>query len=230
MEDVLIPLLRHIDSLPCYKPIVFIVGPPGAGKTAFATALEDLATTACKRNVQSIGIDGFHYYNSYLETHTTIRDGKKRLLKTVKGSFDTFDVKKLKKYLIQFLNNDVTSWPEYDRVLHNPKENNKIISSDVLLLEGNWLLDDDSSWVDLREYCTLSIYLDVDATVLRDRLINRRLKSGYSLEESTGFVDYSDMANVKRISTVKNNSDMLLSELNGNPGDIVIKKGVEKWR
>ena len=51
-----------------------LVGPRGVGKTTLAMFLQMLSeTTEGLKKVTAIGIDGFHHYETYLNTHTTVR-------------------------------------------------------------------------------------------------------------------------------------------------------------
>jgi len=147
--------------------------------------------------LQAIGMDGFHRRQEYLQTHTTIRDGKEVKMVDIKGAPITFDLDKLTNAIEQVASDKDCYWPTYDRHLHNPIEDAIHITGNIVLLEGNYLLLEEDGWKDLRKYADYTISLSADENMLRNRLIDRKMKSGNDLETATHFVDYSDMANVR---------------------------------
>ena len=81
IKDIFKPLLKRLTKLQKEKSkriLVILAAPPGAGKTTICTYLEKLSKENEEfTNIQCIGMDGFHYYQDYLNNHTTIRNGKK---------------------------------------------------------------------------------------------------------------------------------------------------------
>jgi pantothenate kinase len=142
-------------------------------------------------------MDGFHRRQEYLLSHTTTRDGKKIRMVEIKGAPITFDLDAFRQRIAQGLRGGSVSWPAYDRHLHNPVEGAITVQRDIVLLEGNYLLLDEEGWRDLRDLADLTIFIKADEDMLRERLIDRKAKSGNSNEEAAKFVDYSDMANVR---------------------------------
>ena len=96
IEDVLLLLLRHLTELQRQKGrriIVLLAAPPGAGKSTLVHFLKYLAeNTEGIQSITSLGMDGFHHYQSYLDTHTMERSGKVHLMKEFKGAPETFDL------------------------------------------------------------------------------------------------------------------------------------------
>ena len=68
---------------------------------------------------------------------------------------------------------------------------------DIVILEGNYLLLDMDGWRDLASYADYTISIRADEEMLRERLIDRKMKTGVSRNESIRFVDFSDMPNVR---------------------------------
>ncbi|SUG53933.1 putative fructose transport system kinase [Salmonella enterica subsp. diarizonae] len=75
------------------RTIVFLSAPPGTGKSTLTTFWEYLSRQdADLPEIQTLPMDGFHYYNRWLEAHH---------LRACKGVPETFDVDKLAENLRQ---------------------------------------------------------------------------------------------------------------------------------
>ena len=71
------------------------------------------------------------------------------------------------------------------------------IDTDIVLIEGNYLLLDADGWRDLSQYADYTISLTADEEMLRSRLIRRKMKTGMTREDAERFVETSDMRNVR---------------------------------
>ena len=71
------------------------------------------------------------------------------------------------------------------------------VDADIVLLEGNYLLLEEHGWRELRKYADYTVSVRADESLLRSRLISRRIKTGVDEEAATRFVDFSDMPNVR---------------------------------
>lgn len=201
IEHIYKPLLQHVRELYNQKKariIVFLVAPPAVGKSTLAQFLEQLSKEDGKEEIQSIGLDGFHYPQAYLERHYMMREGKEILMKDVKGCPETFDIDSLTEVLKQMQVNDV-DWPIYDRQLHDVVYNQQHVSKNIVLIEGNWLLLNDEKWNALRLLCDYSIQIIAKEELLKQRLIKRKVKGGSTQEEATRFYEVSDRKNVIRV-------------------------------
>ncbi len=201
ISGLFLPLLRRLAQLREQKGgrvLAFLAAPPGAGKSTLLSFLKELSerTEGCEP-VMAIGMDGFHRYQDYLLTHTTIRGGEEIPMVKVKGAPETFDLERLAERIRRVAAGEACGWPEYDRLLHNPREDAIRIDGDLVLLEGNYLLLDRPGWKELKAYADYTIRLEADEEFLRQRLIARRIRTGVDAEEAARFVDYSDMANVR---------------------------------
>ena len=75
-----------------------LAAPPGAGKSTLLDFLEYLSkNTDGVKEIQTIGMDGFHHYQDYLLSHETVRDGKTIKMVEIKGAPITFDLDALSK-------------------------------------------------------------------------------------------------------------------------------------
>lgn len=230
--------------------LVMLAAPPGAGKSTLAHFLEilskdkigtasaqgseilparnaDAADAAPGQSndikpLQAISIDGFHLMQEYLLSHSIVRDGTEIPMVKIKGAPPTFDLEKLTARIRQVLASGECGWPVYDRLLHDPVEDAVTITGDIVLLEGNYLLLDENGWRDLRHFADYTIFVTADEEMLRKRLVERRMKTGVSRENSEEFVDFSDMANV-RICLEKSLPADLILRLDGDDYQIVYK-------
>jgi pantothenate kinase len=82
------PLATHLLARCSATPrlMVAVAGPPGAGKTAFATLLVAVLNAEADREVAAlVGLDGWHYASAYLETHFVERGDQRIALREIKG-------------------------------------------------------------------------------------------------------------------------------------------------
>nr|AWI66871.1 nucleoside/nucleotide kinase family protein [Piromyces sp.] len=217
VKEIFIPLLEKLTELQKKKSkriLVILAAPPGAGKSTLCSYLEKLSKeTENVKEIQAIGMDGFHRLQEYLTSHKTIRDGEEILMVKIKGAPETFDLPLLIERIQKVTSGENCGWPIYDRTLHNPVDNVITVTSDIILLEGNYLLLNESGWTDIEKYADYTILLKANEDMLRNRLINRKAASGNSIEVATSFVDYSDMVNVRTCLQKSKKADLILEVL-----------------
>lgn len=155
-------------------------------------------------------MDGFHRYQDYLKTHSIIRDGHKIPMIDVKGAPETFDLDKLLDKVKHVADGDRCSWPDYNRMTHNPQEDAIVVDSGIVILEGNYLLLKDDGWDYLKDHADMTISVTADIDMLRKRLIDRKIRSGKERSEAEHFVDFSDMYNVKTVLLRSSDADIML--------------------
>ena len=227
IQNIYIPLLRRLTHMYNEKGsriIVLMAAPPGAGKTTLSSFLSFLS---CKmkdiKPIMAIGMDGFHYYQEYLDTHTVLREGKEVLLAEIKGAPETFDLFKLSKGIERLFNNEIVKWPEYDRHIGNPIENVYTVDEDIVLIEGNYLLLNYPGWKDLKKFADYTIMLRIDEESARNRLITRKMKGkGISFEEASAHVESSDLYNYRNVVNNSMAADILIDF--SDKGDLVFDK------
>jgi hypothetical protein len=142
-------------------------------------------------------MDGFHRRQEYLQSHWVQKDGQRIPMVEIKGAPVTFDLEKLAESIRRVRDGGACGWPVYDRMLHNPVEDAVTVDSGIVILEGNYLLLDEDGWRDLRQYADYTVSVSADKGMLRERLIERRMKTGVDREAAVRFVDFSDMPNVR---------------------------------
>ncbi len=201
VEEIFLPLLRKLKEIRQEKGrriLVMLVAPPGAGKSTLLSFLEHLAHEHNDLgSIQTIGMDGFHRRQEYLVSHVVQRDGEKIPMVKIKGAPITFDLEHLTESVKSVAAGNVCGWPVYNRLLHNPTENALTVSGEIVILEGNYLLLKEAGWSELKSYADYTISVSAEENCLRERLIDRRIKTGVDPEAATQFVDFSDMPNVR---------------------------------
>ena len=201
VNEIFLPLLKNLTELQKRKAkrlLVILAAPPGAGKSTLLSFLSQLSSGQTGIvPIQGIGMDGFHRRQDYLQTHYIEKDGMRLPMVEIKGAPITFDLDKLKDAVKQVSEGKICGWPTYNRLLHNPTENAQTVDGNIVLLEGNYLLLDEDGWRDLKSYADFTISIKAPEDLLRQRLIDRRMKTGVAQEPASQFVDFSDMPNVR---------------------------------
>lgn len=202
IENIFLPLLREWTELKKKKGrriLVFLSAPPGVGKTTLAQFLEYLSRQEPSvEEIQAVGLDGFHFHQDYILTHTAVIGGVAVPMKDVKGCPETFDIDKLKEKLKE-LEGGAVKWPIYDRTLHDVVEDAVTVTKDIVLIEGNWLLSTEGPWNRLADWCDDSIFIGTEEGLLKRRLIGRKVKGGLSRAAAESYYENSDRKNVQRL-------------------------------
>ncbi len=218
IETIFYPLLKKWTKLQTYKGkriFVFLAAPPGCGKTTLALFLEQLSkSTPDCTPIQATGLDGFHYDQAFLNSHSMNMDGQTVLMKHFKGHPATFNVPLLIEKIKAAQEKD-NWWPIYSRKLHDVVQDQIQLTEKIILLEGNYLLLDTSPWNQLQEYCEDRVFLSTDTTVLEERLIQRKMLGGLSYEAARTFYEQSDKRNVESILASDHHADTVLYVTDG---------------
>lgn len=198
VEEIFISLLRRLQQLHesrAARVIAFIAAPPATGKSTLVDFLSRLAAQLPGMPAaQALGMDGFHYHQDYILSHTVVRNGKEIEMRRVKGAPDTFDVQRLRDTLLALRAGNLR-WPAYDRTLHDVVEEAIPVTAPILLVEGNYLLLNQPIWRDLpHDY---AVFITADEVLLRQRLIERKMRGDKTHEQAALFYQESDGPNVR---------------------------------
>ena len=208
VEEIFRPLLR------CFtqkyeeegrRQIAFMAGPPAAGKSTLALFLQELSREEGFAPVQALGMDGFHYPNAYLDTHTVKRGEEEILLRRIKGSPETYNTPDMEAVLHRIRSDFLSGkpcgvrWPSYDRNLHDVVPDTYPITGAILLIEGNYLLLDEPVWERLRSFADTTILLRAREEDLRERLISRKVRGGMEREAAALWYENTDRGNIQTV-------------------------------
>ena len=203
-DRVFLPLLRKLTALQRERGrriAAFLAAPPAAGKSTLCCYLEELSRSdPALTPVQTVGIDGFHYPQNYLDAHGLAR---------IKGAPETYDVARLRR-MIERLNEPDQRWPVYDRRIHDPIDGAVEINADIVIVEGNWLLLNEPPWSELR--CDYSVFLRAGERSQLERIVRRKMQGGFSEDEAREIVERNDWPNILRCMEHSRRGDLNLTQ------------------
>ncbi|TKT82418.1 nucleoside triphosphate hydrolase [Aquamicrobium sp. LC103] len=183
------------------RVVVAIAGPPGAGKSTFAEALLALLP---ENSAAIVPMDGFHYDNAVLET---------RGLRARKGAPETFDFEGFRALLERLRKGGgEVAVPVFDRGSDLARAGGSIVGADTkyILVEGNYLLLDESPWYGLAPLFDYSVYLDVPRPELEKRLIQRWLDHDHTPEAARERAMSNDIPNAERVIARRRSVDIVI--------------------
>ena len=170
--------------------VIAIAGPPGSGKSTFAEALR----AHWSQRVEILPMDGFHYDNAVLEAHGW------RARKGAPHTFDLTGFHRVLKQVSQLKSEDVAV-PVFDRTLDLSRGSARLLprDTDIVLVEGNYLLLDQPGWRNLRPLFDVSLMLTAPSEVLVDRLTQRWLDHGFDPAQAAEKVNSNDLLNLEAV-------------------------------
>jgi len=182
--------------------MVAVAGPPGSGKTAFATILVAMVNAEASDDLAVlVGLDGWHYPNDYLATHYMDRGGERIALRSIKGAPETFDATGAYDCLSEIRRGEHVSFPVYSRRLHEPVPGGGSVDSShkIVVVEGNYLLLDEDPWNRFRQLFDVRVFISASLETLMDGLKERHLRGGKTLAATERQIREVDLPNARRV-------------------------------
>ena len=172
------------------RVIAAIAGAPGSGKSTLAEKLVGKLNGRKPGLAAVLPMDGYHYDDLYL-----VPAG----LRPRKGAPMTFDVGGLYHTLQRLRGREEAevAVPVFDREIEIARAGARLIPRDVpvIVVEGNWLLLNQSPWDRLRPLFDVTVMVEVPEHVLRARLRGRWERLGLSEPEIVAKLEENDLPN-----------------------------------
>lgn len=184
------------------RAFVAITGAPGAGKSTLVESLcAELNRELDEPQAVVVPMDGYHLDNSVLQQHDILDR---------KGAPFTFDATALAVDLERIHDNERVNVPVFDRARDCSRAFAREVTAKhrIVIVEGNYLCCNQAPWNIIAGGFDCHIHLEVDPTVLEQRLLQRWLEQGLSEEKARNRVDNNDMPNVHWVSEHTNEPDI----------------------
>jgi putative kinase len=203
--------------------MVGIAGPPGSGKSATSAILSALINDCISDRPDDralvIPLDGFHYPNAWLDSHTGEDHwGNDVALRTVKGWHTTFDSYRALSLLNRARSGEVVRFPVYSRDIHEPVDDALEVrhTHDIIIVEGNYLYMDTTPWDRIREVFDVRVFVTVEFAVLERQITERHMRGRSSAEEAEDRIRRVDRPNMEAVlPTVKHAHYVIAGERGG---------------
>ncbi len=186
------------------RALLGITGAPGAGKTTLAAALVE-RLRAEGLGVAHVPMDGFHLADAAL-TERGILDRKGAI-----ETFDAYGYLALLRRLRAELDHDVLA-PDFERTLEQPIAGAITVRPEdrLVVSEGNYLLDDEGGWAEVRAALDEVWFVDVPDDVRVERLVRRHVEFGKPEAEARAWVAQVDEPNARRVIARQSAADLVV--------------------
>ena len=149
-------------------------------------------------------MDGFHYDDIILNA----RGHRSR-----KGAPFTFDVRGFESLLKRIKAREPEiAFAVFDRSMELSRAAADIVdeTAKFVLVEGNYLLLNQTPWNGLRALFDFSIYLDVPIDELERRLVKRWLDHGFDMNYATNWIAGNDIHNIREVIANSGGADLTI--------------------
>ncbi|MCI4667310.1 MAG: nucleoside/nucleotide kinase family protein [Bacteroidia bacterium] len=191
-------------SGPNSRYLIGICGPPASGKSWLSTRLSESIKHAIGENISTaFAMDAYHFYE---------KDLQEKGLTPFKGSPFTFDAPAFIDKLIEIKEKPGEIFcPIFDRSIDEPVQNALRILPEqrIVVVEGNYLLTRVFPWNTIKYLLDMTIFLDVNADIQQNRLIQRHMALGKSETEAHEKIKRTDAINTELIRKEKDRADII---------------------
>jgi pantothenate kinase len=187
------------------RTIIAIAGPPGSGKSTMSERLVKRLQKADPGRAVLVPMDGFHY-----------DDGLLRALgrHARKGAPDTFDVGGLASVLrrLRARDEETVAVPVFDRDLEISRGSARLVpqATDLIVVEGNYLLLRHPPWSALAPLFDLRILIRTPEKALRERLSRRWEGYGLTPDQIRDKLELNDLPNGRLVMDESTGYDLVL--------------------
>ena len=206
VKDIVVQIYNELLSVDHKNEriLVGISGAPGSGKSTLSQALSS-KLNKLEHVAAVIPMDGYHLDDSLLKDLGLLKR---------KGAPETFDFAGFKHLLLRVKNEDEVVYPVFDREREISIARAGILKKNIriVIVEGNYLLFDEEPWSCLSELWDYSVFLDVELTVLEQRLIDRWIDLGFSRAEAQQKALENDIQNAKRVIASKIQANKIIND------------------
>jgi pantothenate kinase len=194
--------ILNLESKLKTRVIIGITGKPGAGKSTATSKLKEMIPG---EKAVILSQDGYHLSNLQLETL-----GRSNF----KGAPDTFDSEGFAKILLRVkseLTNNIY-FPIFHREIEESISAEGLITekTNVVLVEGNYLLFETHGWGEVAKHLDEIWYLQVDDDLRLSRLVARHIEFGKNPQVAAAWAQGSDEANARLIERVRDKANAFL--------------------
>lgn len=184
------------------RVLLGVAGSPGSGKSTFSACLADALGPDCALVVP---MDGFHLGNAIIDG-TPLRQRK--------GAPDTFDVGGYLSLLQRLARRDeeVVYAPDFRRTIDEPVAASLAIPAGVpvIITEGNYLLNDDPRWQQVRGQLDEVWFIDTPQDLRLARLVERHMLYGMDRTAAEAWANGPDAANARLIEATRSRASRVI--------------------
>jgi pantothenate kinase len=180
--------------------LLALAGPPGCGKSTVGALLCRLFTQKGVRALV-LPLDGFHLKNEELKRRRIKAGDGDISLYERKGAKESYDAERLLRSVSGLRAGDPVAWPVYSRALHEPVEEGVPVREGgcICIIEGNYLLLDIEPWNRLRALFDKRILILGKRSLMRKRIVSRKIRGGFSRREAEAHFRRSDALNIAEV-------------------------------
>ncbi len=198
-----------------HRQMIAVAGPPGAGKSSFCAILAGVVNARASAEIAVVvGLDGWHYPNAYLLSHTAVIDEQTVTLRSIKGRPETYDAAAMGAALEQMRAGGQVKYPLYSRITHDPIPNAGQVSAHhrLVLVEGNYLLLNRPPWDALLPLFHRSILVRLSGAPLEESLRARHARGGKDAAAILRQLDVVDLPDTRLVLSSSVIPDLLVEK------------------